>query len=156
MSHMTAKGIITKHLIFMLKTILAISGKPGLYRLVSRGNKNLIVETVDAAKKRLPAFGADKVVSLADISIYTNDDSEVSLASVFESIKKNYDGKPVDMSPKKAEQDDVIAFFAKVLPNYDTDRVRVSDMRKVMSWYNMLVEYGITEFEEPKAAEESK
>ena len=60
------------------------------------------------------------------------------------------------MSPKKAEQDDVIAFFAKVLPNYDTDRVRVSDMRKVMSWYNMLVEYGITEFEEPKAAEESK
>ena len=140
----------------MLKTILAISGKPGLYRLVSRGNKNLIVETVDAAKKRLPAFGADKVVSLADISIYTNDDSEVSLASVFESIKKNYDGKPVDMSPKKAEQDDVIAFFAKVLPNYDTDRVRVSDMRKVMSWYNMLVEYGITEFEEPKAAEESK
>ena len=156
MSHMTAKGIKTKHLIFMLKTILAISGKPGLYRLVSRGNKNLIVETVDAAKKRLPAFGADKVVSLADISIYTNDDSEVSLASVFESIKKNYDGKPVDMSPKKAEQDDVIAFFAKVLPNYDTDRVRVSDMRKVMSWYNMLVEYGITEFEEPKAAEESK
>ena len=156
MSHMTAKGIITKHLIFMLKTILAISGKPGLYRLVSRGNKNLIVETVDAAKKRLPAFGADKVVSLADISIYTNDDSEVSLASVFESIKKNYDGKPVDMSPKKAEQDDVIAFFAKVLPNYDTDRVRVSDMRKVMSWYNMLVEYGITEFEEPKSAEESK
>ncbi len=140
----------------MLKTILAISGKPGLYRLVSRGNKNLIVETVDAAKKRLPAFGADKVVSLADISIYTNDDSEVSLASVFESIKKNYDGKPVNMSPKKAEQDDVIAFFAKVLPNYDTDRVRVSDMRKVMSWYNMLVEYGITEFEEQKSAEESK
>ena len=140
----------------MLKTILAISGKPGLYRLVSRGNKNLIVETVDAAKKRLPAFGADKVVSLADISIYTNDDSEVSLASVFESIKKNYDGKPVNMSPKKAEQDDVIAFFAKILPNYDTDRVRVSDMRKVMSWYNMLVEYGITEFEEQKSAEESK
>jgi len=132
----------------MLKTILAISGKPGLYKLISRGNKSLIVETVDAQKKRMPAFGADKVVSLADISIYTDDDAEVSLPSVFESIKNNYDAKPVDMSPKKAPQDDVIAFFTKVLPNYDTDRVRVSDMRKVMAWYNLLVEYGITEFTE--------
>lgn len=130
----------------MLKTILAISGKPGLYKLVSRGNKSLIVETVDAQKKRMPAFGADKVVSLADISIYTDDDAEVSLPSVFESIKENYDGKAVDLSPKKASQDDVIAFFEKVLPNYDKDRVRVSDMRKVMAWYNLLIDYGITEF----------
>jgi len=141
----------------MLKTILAISGKPGLYKLVSRGNKSLIVETVDAQKKRMPAFGADKVVSLADISIYTDDDNEVSLASVFESVKTNYDSKVVDLSPKKASNDDIIAFFTKVLPNYDTDRVRVSDMRKVLSWYNLLVEYGITEFEskEEEAAEEA-
>ena len=73
--------------------------------------------------------------------------------TVFESIKKNYDGKAVDLSPKKAAQDDVIAFFAKVLPNYDTDRVRVSDMRKVLAWYNLLIEYGITEFEEAAPAE---
>lgn len=132
----------------MIKQILAISGKPGLYKLISRGNKSLIVETVDEQKKRMPAFGADKVVSLGDISIYTNDDNEVSLASVFTSIKDNYDGKQVDLSPKKADQDDIIAFFAKVLPNYDTDRVRVSDMRKVLSWYNLLVAYGITDFEE--------
>lgn len=140
----------------MLKTILAISGKPGLYKLVSRGNKSLIVETVDTLKKRMPAFGADKVVSLHDISIYTDDDNEVSLESVFESIKANYEGKVVDLSPKKASQDDIIAFFAKVLPNYDQDRVRVSDMRKVLSWYNLLVEYGITDFEakEEEATEE--
>lgn len=131
----------------MIKKILAISGKPGLYKLVSRGNKSLIVETVDEQKKRIPAFGADRVVSLGDISIYTNDDSEVSLASVFESIKQNYDGKTVDLSPKKAPQEDIVAFFTKVLPNYDTDRVRVSDMRKVLAWYNILIEYGITEFE---------
>lgn len=141
----------------MIKQILAISGKPGLYRLISRGNKSLIVETVDDNKKRMPAFGADKVVSLGDISIYTNDDSEVSLASVFESIKANYDGKQVDLSPKKADQEEIIAFFTKVLPNYDTDRVRVSDMRKVLTWYNLLVAYGITEFEtkeeKPEAAE---
>ena len=139
----------------MLKQILAISGKPGLYKLVSRGNKSLIVETVDAQKKRMPAFGADKVVSLADISIYTDDDNEVTLASVFESIKKNYEAKVVALSPKKAKNEDIIEFFAKVLPNYDQDRVRVSDMRKVLSWYNLLIDYGITEFEAKKNEEET-
>ena len=131
----------------MIKKVLAISGKPGLYMLISRGNKSLIVETIDEQKKRIPAFGTDRVVSLGDISIYTNDDNEVSLASVFQSIKDNYDGKAVDLSPKKADQEDIIAFFAKVLPNYDTDRVRVSDMRKVLSWYNILITNGIDNFE---------
>lgn len=139
----------------MLKTILAISGKPGLYKLVSRGNKSLIVETVDEKKKRMPAFGADRVVSLADISIYTDDDKEVSLASVFESIKNNYEGKAVDLSPKKAENEDIIAFFAKVLPNYDQDRVRVSDMRKVLSWYNILINNGIEDFDLSEDKEEA-
>lgn len=132
----------------MLKTVLAISGKPGLYRLVSRGNKMLIVETIDETKKRLPAHSADKVVSLADISIYTDDDNEVSLASVFESIKEKYDGKAVELSAKKADQSDIISFFEKALPNYDTDRVRVSDMRKVLAWYNILVNDGMTSFVE--------
>ena len=132
----------------MLKTVLAISGKPGLYRLVSRGNKMLIVETIDETKKRLPAHSADKVVSLADISIYTDDDNEVSLASVFESIKEKYDGKAVELYAKKADQSDIISFFEKVLPNYDTDRVRVSDMRKVLAWYNLLINDGMTSFVE--------
>ncbi len=139
----------------MIRKILAISGKPGLYKLISRGNKSLIVETVDEQKKRIPAFGADRVVSLGDISIYTNDDSEVKLSTVFESIKQNYGDKPLDLSPKKASQDDIIAFFTKVLPNYDTDRVRVSDMRKVLSWYNILTADGITEFDD-KEEEDTK
>lgn len=138
----------------MIRQILAISGKQGLYKLISRGNRNLIIETVDEKKKRMPAFGTDQVVSLADISIYTDDDKEVSLLSVFESIKNNYDGKAVDLSPKKADQEDIVAFFAKVLPNYDTDRVRVTDMRKVLSWYNILINNGISEFL-PKAEEEN-
>lgn len=138
----------------MIRQILAISGKPGLYKLISRGNRNLIIETVDEKKKRMPAFGTDQVVSLADISIYTDDDKELSLLSVFESIKNNYDGKAVDLSPKKADQEDIVAFFAKVLPNYDTDRVRVTDMRKVLSWYNILINNGISEFL-PKAEEEN-
>ena len=138
----------------MLKTILAISGKPGLYRLVSRGNKALIVETIDAAKKRMPAHSADKVVSLADISIYTNDDKEVSLASVFESIREKHEGKTVDLSSKKASQEEIIGFFETVLPNYDTDRVHVSDMRKVLAWYNLLVTDGMTSFADTDAETE--
>lgn len=140
----------------MIRKILAISGKPGLYKLISRGNKSLIVETVDEQKKRIPAFGADRVVSLGDISIYTNDDSEVPLGDVFESIKANYGENPLDLSPKKASQDDIIAFFTKVLPNYDTDRVRVSDMRKVLSWYNILTADGYTEFAKKEDDEEEE
>ena len=57
----------------MLKTILSISGKPGLYKLISQGKNMLIVETIDAAKKRFPAYGNEKIISLADIAMYTND-----------------------------------------------------------------------------------
>ena len=142
----------------MIKMILAISGKPGLYKLVSRGNKMLIVESLDAARKRQPAYAADKLVSLGDISIYTDDDKEVSLASVLQSVKDNYDGKVVDLNAKKASSADITAFFEKVLPNYDRDRVRVSDMRKLLSWYNILVESGEDDFSEETEdeAEEAK
>jgi len=139
----------------MIKEILAISGKPGLYKLVSRGNNMLIVETLDEQKRRMPAYATDRVVSVADISIYTDDGEDTPLPGVFESIKKEYDGKPVDINHKKADNDDVVAFFAKVLPNYDTDRVRVSDMRKVIAWYNILVAAGVTEFVDKESAEEA-
>lgn len=138
----------------MINMILAISGKPGLYKLVSRGNKMLIVESLDAAKKRQPAYAADKIVSLGDISIYTDDDKEVSLASVLKSVKEKYDGKVVDLNPKKATSAEMIAFFENVLPNYDRDRVRVSDMRKLLSWYNILIESGEDDFEEETDEEE--
>lgn len=137
----------------MIKEILAISGKPGLYKLVSRGANMLIVESMDEKRKRMPAYATDRVVSVADISIYTNDGKETPLPNVFDSIKKEYDGKAVDINSKKADSDEVIAFFAKVLPNYDTDRVHVSDMRKVISWYNILVGAGETDFVDDKTEE---
>ena len=138
----------------MLKTILAISGKPGLYKFISRGKNMLIVESLDAEKKRQPAYATDRVVALSDISIYTDDDKEVPLANVFQNIQKEYDGKVVDLHPKKASQDEVLTFFKKALPNYDADRVRVSDMRKVLAWYNILISEGITDFELKEEAEE--
>jgi len=136
----------------MLRTILVISGKPGLYKLITRGNNNLIVETVDAQKRRLPVSNAERVVSLGDISIYTDDDSEVKLSEVFENISKAYKAKTVDLSAKKASDDEIVAFFTKALANYDRDRVRINDMRKVLSWYNLLISAGITSFKEEEKA----
>lgn len=134
----------------MIKTILSIAGKPGLYRLVSRGRNNLIVESLSTGK-RTPAFSTDKISSLADIAIYTTDEDK-PLAEVLELVKAKADGQPVDV---KAIGDDaaVRAYFAEVLPEFDNDRVYTSDIRKLLSWYNALLAAGITEFVEPKAEE---
>ena len=114
----------------MLNKILAISGKPGLYRFLSKGNKMIIVESIDDSKRRLPAYATDKIVALSDISIYTNDGKEVKLADVFNNAKKLYDEKEIDLHYKKASQIEIVEVFSKILPQYDKDRVHVSDMRK--------------------------
>ena len=106
----------------MLEKILAISGKPGLYRLVSRGNRSLIVETLDSQKKRMPAFASDKVISLADIAMYT-DAEEVPLRQVLKTIFENEGGKKTTVDYKKASAAELAAFMEKALPNYDRDHV---------------------------------
>ena len=146
----------------MLKTILSIAGKPGLYILISSGKNMLIVETVDAAKKRIPAYGQDKVISLADIAMYT-DAEEVPLSKVLESVKNKENGAVASIDYKKVSANELHAYFAEILPYYDRDRVHASDIKKLLSWYNILVSNGITDFveqnavatEEP-AAEEGK
>ncbi len=130
----------------MIKEILAVTGKPGLYKLVSRGNKMLIVETLDAQKKKMPVYVTNQVVGLGDISVYTDDGKDIPLAQVFDNIGKAFELKPVDMDYKKASPEDIKDWMLKVLPNYDTDRVRVGDMRKMLQWYNILINNGITEF----------
>lgn len=131
----------------MLETILAISGKPGLYRLVNRGNRSLIVETLDAQKKRMPAFGTDKIISLADIAMYT-DEEEVPLRQVLKNIYDMEGGKATAIDYRKATTAELADFMAKVLPNYDRDHVYPSDMKKLVQWYNILIENGVTDFEE--------
>ena len=136
----------------MLETILAISGKPGLYRLVNRGNRSLIVETLDAQKKRMPAFGTDKIISLADIAMYT-DEEEVPLRQVLKNIYDMEGGKTTALDYRKASNQELADFMAKALPNYDRDHVYPSDMKKLVQWYNILVENGITDFDAPQADE---
>ena len=131
----------------MLETILAIAGKPGLFKLVSRGNRNLIVETLDAQKKRMPAFGADKVISLADIAMYT-DEKEVPLREVLENIKKKESGKATSIDYRKASKEELYSYLGEVLPNFDRDRVYPTDVKKLIQWYNILIENGLDDFEE--------
>lgn len=131
----------------MLETILAISGKPGLYRLVSHGNRSLVVESMDAAKKRMPVFGTDKVISLADIAMYT-DAEEVPLRQVLNAVKEKEQGAASVFPYKKASKDELSAYLAEVLPNFDRDRVYPSDVKKLIQWYNILVENGVTDFDE--------
>lgn len=131
----------------MLQTVLAIAGKPGLYRLVSRGNKNLIVESLDATKKRTPIFGADKVISLADIAMYT-DNGEVPLAEVLQKVADKESAKEASLNPKKASNEELQNYFAEILPDYDRERVYMTDIKKLLTWYNLLVNAGITVFVE--------
>ena len=131
----------------MLETILAISGKPGLYRLISRGNRNLIVETIDEKKKRMPTFATDKIISLADIAMYT-EEKEAPLREVLNNIKQKEGGKAVALDYRKASKEELYAFLAEVLPSFDRDRVYPADVKKLIQWYNLLVENGLDDFDE--------
>ncbi len=135
----------------MLRRILSIAGRPGLFKLASQGKNMLIVEEL-ASGKKTPAYATEKIISLNDIAIYT-DEGEVSLASVFDSIKKKENGAATSVKPSNdAEQ--MRAYFGEVLPNFDRSRVHVSDIKKIMVWYNLLVGANMTDFVKEAKVEE--
>ena len=134
----------------MIKTILSISGRPGLFKLVNQGKNMLIVESL-LNGKRTPAYAHDKVISLGDIAIYTYSE-EVALADVFESIKEKNEGKKVDVKAL-GDEAQIREYFATILPEFDDERVYTNDIKKVFSWYNMLIDAG---FETFKATEEAE
>lgn len=134
----------------MQQTILAISGKPGLYKLVSRGKNNLIVEALDNTHRRMPAFATDRITSLGDIAMFTETD-DVPLMDVLEAMKQLEKGKRTTINEKKASGDELKAYFTKVLPEWDRDRVQTSHIKKLIQWYNILVDAGITDFKEDVA-----
>lgn len=128
-----------------METILSIAGKPGLYKLVSRGKGTLIVETIDETHRRLPAFATDRVTSLGDIAMYTDAD-DIALWEVLDSLSKKEGGKESALNYKKCSSQELRAYFAEVLPNFDQDRVHDSDIKKLLQWYNLLVKNGYTDF----------
>ena len=146
----------------MLKKILSISGRPGLYKLVSYGKNMLLVEGL-ADGHRFPVHSRERVMSLGDISIFTTSE-DLPLSQVMENIGKKFDNKAID-AKAYSTSDQLHEFFGSVLENWDPDRVHNSDIKKIISWYNILIGAGITDFtakeeEEPNAedapAEENK
>lgn len=147
----------------MLKNILAVTGKPGLYKLVSHGTNMLIVESLIDGK-RMPTYARDKIISLADISMFTMDE-DVSLSEVLTKLGAKERLKTASIDAKNADNEQLRAYFATFLPNFDRDRVYPSDIRKLILWYNVLINAGITDFTveeeekqgtEPVAAVEEK
>ena len=122
---------------------------------MSRGKANLIVESIDQQHKRMPVFASDRVTSLGDIAIYT-DSEDMPLMKVFANLLKVEEGKPASINYKKCKSAELREYFATILPDYDRDRVHDSDIKKLLQWYNLLVNNGITDFEEPEAEEEEK
>ena len=136
----------------MQETILSIAGKPGLYKLVSRGKNNLIVEALDATHRRQPAFATDRITSLNDIAMYSESD-DVPLTKILDSMKTLEGGKKASVDYKKASGDELQEYFTKVLPDWDRDRVQNSHIKKLIQWYNILIEAGITDFVDPEEEE---
>ena len=131
----------------MENTILTISGKPGLYKLVSRGKMNLIVEALDETHKRMPAFATDKITSLTDIAMFSETE-DVPLTKILATIREKEESKEVTLNYKKCSSKELRDYFAQILPDFDRDRVHDSDIKKLLQWYNILVKNNITDFED--------
>ena len=130
----------------MLKGILSISGKPGLYKMITQSKNSIIVESL-ADGKRMPAHSFAKVISLEDIAIFT-DTEEKPLKVVFSAIiEKEGEGKAAP-DPKKMSGEELKSYFEEIIPDYDKDKVYTSDMKKVLQWFNILLENDLLNVED--------
>lgn len=133
----------------MLKGILAISGNQGLYKLVAESKNNIIVESLETGK-RMPAYTTSKISALEDIAIYT-DSADIPLKDVFKLIFEKENGGEALGHKESAEK--LKSYFSEILPEYDRDRVYVSDIKKVLLWYNILQEKNMLDFSEEETDE---
>jgi len=131
----------------MLKGILAISGQPGLFKMVTEAKNSIIVESL-LTGKRMPAYSTSKISALADISVFTAT-GEAQLKELFKNIKES--GKMVN---PKATASEIKSFFEEILPDYDKDRVYVSDMKKIFQWYQLLSDLNLLVDDEEVKPEE--
>ena len=131
----------------MLKKIISITGKPGLQKILSQGRGTLIVEDVET-KRRFPVHSRDQVVSLGDISMYT-ESGDTPLGEIMQMLYDKTGGKPVDGDSMNSEQ--LHQSFGDVVTDYDRLRVRDRDIKKLYKWYNLLLADGFTKFVEDTA-----
>lgn len=134
-----------------LTKILAISGKPGLFKMLSQTKSGFVVESLTDGK-RFPVFPHERVSSLEEISIFTTGEEDLPLKDVFRKLFEKLEGKPGP--DPKTDEGAVKKMFEETIPDYDTEKVYVSDMKKAFTWYNMLLEKGMMEFAEEEKEEE--
>ncbi|MCK9311317.1 MAG: DUF5606 domain-containing protein [Bacteroidales bacterium] len=137
----------------MLKKIVAISGKPGLYKVLSQGKNVLIVENLSDGK-RMPAHSTDKVVALNDVSMFTKGEDK-PLREILEVLKTKENGVKATIDPK-SDAESLRKFFEEIVPDFDRERVYPTDIKKLIQWYNILIETGNTDFSVKEEAEEVK
>lgn len=128
-----------------LSDILSITSLPGLYKFVAQGRKGAIVEPIEGGKRTM-INNVNRLSSLGDIAIYTTSD-EVPLGDVLEAINEKYSNKELPLN-KKSSIEELVAFMEEILPEYDRDMVHISDIQRLVSWYNALVKVGMTTFVE--------
>ncbi len=128
----------------MLKEILSISGRPGLQKMISNSSNAIIVESLIDGK-RFPAYSNSKIIALEDISIYTETE-DMPLKEVFKRMYTKENGQTA-LSHKESNEK-IVGYFNEIVPEYDKDRVYISDMKKIIQWYNLLIEKGILKFDE--------
>ena len=138
----------------MLKEILSVSGKPGLFKLISQG-KNMFVAESLIDHKRIPVYLRNKAVSLGDISIYTENE-EVPLRKVLQQIKEKENGQTIDFDPVNITPEELKTWFGIIIPDFNKQRVYPSDIKKIMSWYNLLVRENLTDFVESEDGKETE
>lgn len=136
----------------MLRTILSITGKPGLFKILTQSTKTLLVEDINTGK-RMPVGARDRVVSLGDIAMYTTGEDK-PLSEILDLVYAKYDGQPIDIKAL-AKSNGLRDAFKEVLPDYDEERVYTNDIKKLFSWYNLLIQAGYTKFTDDKDDKET-
>lgn len=136
----------------MLRKILSVTGKPGLFRLLSQGKGTIIVEEIGSGR-RFPVHARDKVVSLGDIAMYT-ESGDTPLGEILDKVYAHFEGKPVDVKALADVKGALKEEFGKVVCDFDRDRVHDGDVKKLFQWYDLLIANGFDKFAEEKVEED--
>jgi hypothetical protein len=136
-----------------LEEYVAVSGMPGLFRLVANRSNGLVVADLDSGKSKFAPARKHQFTPLASIGIYTETDTE-ELSTIFATMLKQVESNP-PVAPKSSAED-ILEYFDMILPEFDRDRVNVSDIRKVIKWFNFLNERELLSLDEEKSAKETE
>jgi hypothetical protein len=136
-----------------ISNIISMSGMPGLYKVIAQSKNGVIVESL-LDKKRFPAFASNRISTLEDISIYTTGD-DMPLKEVYKKIFEKENGGPC-IDPKASDEKALRAYLETAIPEYDKERVHISDLRKLFTWYNILQKAGLLSAEEPEEKDGEK